>query len=69
MHWLGTLMRLPWGLIRFAPSRRCPRPHCSLLPTGVQVRIHKFKAAINGPWDEAVPRLSRRVRAQLARPL
>lgn len=30
------------------------------------VRIHKFKAAINGPWDEAVPRLSRRVRAQLA---
>ncbi|PRW60685.1 phosphatidylinositol N-acetylglucosaminyltransferase [Chlorella sorokiniana] len=33
------------------------------------VRIHKFKAAINGPWDEAVPRLSQRVRAQLARPL
>lgn len=32
------------------------------------VRIHKYKAAINGPWDEAVPRLSRRVRAQLARP-
>lgn len=31
------------------------------------VRIHKFKAAINGPWDEAVPRLSRAVRAQLAR--
>jgi len=22
------------------------------------VKIHKFKAQINGPWDEAVPRLS-----------
>lgn len=30
------------------------------------VRIHKFKAAINGPWDEAVPRLSRAVMRQLA---
>ncbi|KAL4854296.1 Phosphatidylinositol N-acetylglucosaminyltransferase GPI2 subunit [Chlorella vulgaris] len=31
------------------------------------VRIHKFKAAINGPWDEAVPRLSRAVTQQLSR--
>lgn len=30
------------------------------------VRIHKFKAAINGPWDEAVPRLSRAVTRQLS---
>ena len=25
------------------------------------VRIHKFKAQINGPWDEAVPHLSRQL--------
>ncbi|KAL4429203.1 hypothetical protein ABPG77_010182 [Micractinium sp. CCAP 211/92] len=31
------------------------------------VRIHKFKAAINGPWDEAVPRLSTAVTRHLAR--
>ncbi|PSC75905.1 phosphatidylinositolN-acetylglucosaminyltran sfe ra sesubunit c [Micractinium conductrix] len=30
------------------------------------VRIHKFKAAINGPWDEAVPRLSAAVSRQLS---
>lgn len=22
------------------------------------VRVHKFKAQINGPWDEAVPKMS-----------
>lgn len=31
------------------------------------VRIHKFKAAINGPWDEAVPRLSSAVTRHLSR--
>lgn len=31
------------------------------------VRIHKFKAAINGPWDEAVPRLSTAVTRHLSR--
>ena len=30
------------------------------------VRIHKFKACLNGPWDEAVPALSREVRRQLS---
>ena len=28
------------------------------------VRIHKFKAQINGPWDEAVPRLSTKLLAR-----
>jgi phosphatidylinositol glycan class C protein len=28
------------------------------------VRIHKFKAQINGPWDEAVPHLSRHLPRQ-----
>ena len=27
------------------------------------VRIHKFKAQINGPWDEAAPRLSSKLTA------
>ena len=27
------------------------------------VRIHKFKAQINGPWDEAAPRLSSKLAA------
>lgn len=30
------------------------------------VRIHKFKAQINGPWDEAAPRLSARLLVRTA---
>jgi phosphatidylinositol glycan class C protein len=33
--------------------------HCGLTAAcpAVLIRIHKFKANINGPWDEAVPHL------------
>lgn len=36
----------------------CALAFITLLCPMWMVRIHKFKAQINGPWDEAVPRLS-----------
>ena len=29
------------------------------------VRMHKFKAKINGPWDEAVPRIPLKLKTRL----
>lgn len=71
---INSLANLPqppvsWSDYSLSPVAWSDYSHPHPFTFVVQVRIHKFKAAINGPWDEAVPRLSRRVRAQLARPL
>ncbi len=40
---------------------------CLICPMWL-VRVGKFKAQINGPWDEAVPKLARDVSLRVASP-
>lgn len=62
---VATLLPLS---ILLATSYVCSAAFVSLICPMWLVRVGKFKAQINGPWDEAVPKLSRDVSLRAASP-
>ncbi len=58
---------LPHSVL-LATSCLCGAAFVSLICPMWLVRVGKFKAQINGPWDEAVPKLSRDVSLRVASP-
>lgn len=64
----GSVAALRPLSIPLASAALCCACFVSLLCPMWLVRVGKFKAQINGPWDEAVPKLSRDVSLRVASP-